>query len=184
MAKSSISSYQRIVYKHIIPNIGENKVDDVENNKKALLEKLGKYSDATKSGILVIFNSIMRYNPSEASDSKKLVSNLEEKEIPIRYVPIPTKLLRVLLSRKGRLNDYVISGNSKQVEPRTAQNRLTALCKKTGLCTKVTYNRLRDYFAVNAIVNNVNPIVVTDILGVEFDMIKKYLNTAKERIDM
>lgn len=45
-------------------------------------------------------------------------------------------------------------------------------------------NRLRDYFAVNAIVNNVNPIVVTDILGVEFDMIKKYLNTAKERIDM
>ena len=260
VAKSSISSYQRIVYKHIIPNIGENKVDDVENNKKALLEKLGKYSDATKSGILVIFNSIMRYNPSEASDSKKLVSKddekidiipndqfvmfmeevmkdidstklgilcviytglrvgelcslkwrnvdlinnvikvdksiqrisvfndgtvLEEKKIPIRYVPIPTKLLRVLLSRKGRLNDYVISGNSKQVEPRTAQNRLTALCKKTGLCTKVTYNRLRDYFAVNAIVNNVNPIVVTDILGVEFDMIKKYLNTAKERIDM
>ena len=109
---------------------------------------------------------------------------MEEKKIPIRYVPIPTKLLRVLLSRKGRLNDYVISGNSKQVEPRTAQNRLTALCKKTGLCTKVTYNRLRDYCAVNASVNNINPIVVTDILGVEFDMIKKYLNTAKECIDM
>ena len=27
VAKSSISSYQRMVYKHIIPNIGENKVD-------------------------------------------------------------------------------------------------------------------------------------------------------------
>lgn len=263
VTKSSYSTYQRIIYKNIIPNIGECEVDNIEANKRLLLESLQKYKDTTKTGVLTIFNSIMKYNSFEESntrdvdskddeieiipvdqlvmfmdkvkkniDSTKLgilcviytglrigelcslkwrnvdlINNvikvnkslqrictynelgesttvLEEREIPIRYIPIPTKLLRILLSKRGRLNDYVITGNSKQIEPRTAQYRLSTIRRETGVCTNVNYKRLRDFFAVNAIVNNVNPIVVADILGVEFDIMKKYVITAKKFIDM
>ena len=262
VTKSSFSTYQNVIYKHIIPILGECNIDDVEKNRKILLESLKGYSDTTKSGVITIFNSITKFNPLKLPDNQKmevkdsekieiipkdqialfmdevttdidstklgilcviyaglrigelcslqwkdidLINNvirvnksiqrivlhneeektiLDKKEIPVRYVPIPTKLLRVLLSRKRRLNDYVITGNQKQIEPRTAQYRLSSVCKKIGLCTQITYKKLRDYFAVNALANNVNAIVVADILGVEYDMMQKYMMVAKNLIDM
>ena len=262
VTKSSFATYQYVIRKHIIPNVGDCDVNDAETARRILLEMSKGYRDVTRSGIMTVFNSIMRFNSDSGSKSKRvkincdektdiipkdqfamfmvevrtdinptklgilcviytgikiselcslkwknvdLVNNvikvdknvqriylnnedkktvLDEKDIPIRYIPIPTKLLRILLSRVGRLDDYLITGNSKQVEPRTAQNRLFALCRKTGLSTKITYQKLRDYFAINALVNNVNAIVVADILGLEFDMMQKYLEVAQNLIDM
>ena len=258
--KSSYSTYQYIVIRHILPNLGECNVDDVEENQRLMREKLQGYSKATISGVLIVLNQIVKLSDlpepkKENDDTEKKMeilpndqfqmffdevkrdidptklgvlcviytgmkvgelcslrwknidlinckikvnktvqrigdSNevgktiLEEKEIPVRYIPIPTNLLRILLTHQGRINDFVLTGTSKQIEPKTAQNRLVALCRKIGLCTSISYTKLRDYFAVNAVANGVNVAVVADILGLECYAMLKYVKAAKKMLDM
>jgi integrase len=130
--------------------------------------------------VIRINKTIKRINP-RSSENKTI---LKETEIPLRYVPIPIKLLRIFLANQGRPNSYILSGTEKLVEPRVVQNRLNAICRETGICTKVTFSSIRDYFAINAISNGINVSLIADILGVELDSIEKYIVAAKSMIDM
>ncbi len=132
------------------------------------------------NNVIKIDKSIQRI--SLHSDENKTI--LKETKVPLRYVPIPTKLLRLLITNQGRPNAYIITGIEKKLEPRSAQNRLNSICKKTGICTKVTYSGLRDYFAINAIAKGVNVVLVADILGVEYVSVEKYIVAAKSMLDI
>ncbi len=139
-----------------------------------------KWSDVDLiKGVIKVRRNLKRISAYEGNESKTV---LEEINITPRDIPIPTKLLRILLAKSMQVERYVASGSNTPVEPRTANYRLHAICKKLDI-PSITYSNIRDYVAVNALANGINSFVLADIMGIEYSGIVKYMALAKEKID-
>ncbi|MBR2786068.1 MAG: tyrosine-type recombinase/integrase [Clostridia bacterium] len=139
-----------------------------------------KWSDIDLTrGIIHVRKNMKRVKAYEGDETKTII---EEININPRDIPIPTKLIRLFLSNSRRLEQYLVTGTINSTEPRTLLYRLQAICRKLGI-KKITYNNIRDYFAVNALQNGINSLVLAEILGIEYCVTQKYSNLARKYID-
>ncbi len=80
VSQSSFARYEGVVYKNIIPDLGELNVSDIESNLSLLKEKLKEhgYSKKSSANIITIFNSIMKFGTETDLCPKKSEENEEE----------------------------------------------------------------------------------------------------------
>lgn len=138
-----------------------------------------KWSDIDLKNNVIVVNKTLQRISTTSSANKHKKTEVVVIETSARRIPIPTKLLRICLSNAGRPVSYVLSSNNSVVEPRTAQNRLKSLCRKLNIPYNITYNKLRDTFAIRSIESGVNHVVLQEILGVDYSAISKYTKCAK-----
>lgn len=83
----------------------------------------------------------------------------------IRKVPIPDNLYYILKELKQGDEDFLLTGNNKDVlEPRTLQNRFKAVIKKCGI-DDANFHSLRHTFATRCIEVGVDVKSLSEILG-------------------
>lgn len=83
----------------------------------------------------------------------------------IRKVPIPDNLYYILRELKQGDEDFLLTGNNKDVlEPRTLQNRFKAVIKKCGI-DDANFHSLRHTFATRCVEVGVDVKSLSEILG-------------------
>lgn len=83
----------------------------------------------------------------------------------IRKVPIPDNLYYVLKELKQADEDFLLTGNNKNIlEPRTLQNRFKAVIKKCGI-DDANFHSLRHTFATRCVEVGVDVKSLSEILG-------------------
>lgn len=99
-----------------------------------------------------------------------------------RCIPIPAFIISILRQFKGYDNEYLLSGSTKVIEPRTLQRRFKTILKKAGL-PSINYHSLRHMFATNCIKAGFDVKTLSCILGhssVETTL-NRYVHTSFER---
>lgn len=81
-----------------------------------------------------------------------------------RSVPIPDFISELLESIKSAPENYLLSGNSTVIEPRTLQRRFKSVLKKAHL-PSINYHSLRHIFATNCVRLGFDVKTLSEILG-------------------
>lgn len=82
----------------------------------------------------------------------------------LREIPIPSFLIELFQTFRGNSENYVLSGSSKVIEPRTMQYRFKAILKKVDL-PSINYHSLRHMFATNCIAAGFDVKTLSELLG-------------------
>lgn len=130
-------------------------------------------------GVLNVRRTVQRISKNDGTElyigSPKSVSSL-------RSIPIPAFLIPILRQFKRYENEYILSGSTKIVEPRTLQRRFKSLLKKADL-PSVNYHSLRHMFATNCVNAGFDVKTLSVILGhssVETTL-NRYVHSSFER---
>ena len=81
-----------------------------------------------------------------------------------REIPLPDFIVPILKNIKSSDSAYILSGNSKIVEPRTMQYRFKGLLKKLNI-PYVNFHSLRHSFATSCVELGVDVKTLSEILG-------------------
>lgn len=83
-----------------------------------------------------------------------------------RTIPLPTKLIRMLLSlrKEAGEKDYILSGKSCPMDPRTVQYRFARFLKKENI-TQRNFHVLRHSFATRCMEKGMDVKSLSEILG-------------------
>lgn len=99
-----------------------------------------------------------------------------------RSIPIPAFIMAILRQFRCDDSEYILSGSTKVIEPRTLQRRFKAILKKAGL-PSINYHSLRHMFATNCIKAGFDVKTLSVILGhssVEITL-NRYVHSSFER---
>lgn len=114
--------------------------------------------------ILTVRRTIQRISDREKENSTKLIIAAPKSLSSVRSIPIPECLLDRLKQFQSSQEDFVLSGNTKPVEPRTMQYRFASILKKANL-PSVHFHSLRHLFATNCIKLGFDVKSLSEILG-------------------
>lgn len=118
-----------------------------------------------KKGILSINKTIQRIyiKDKEFNNTKVIITNPKTKNAN-REIPINKDFLYILKSNKTNLQDYILSGNNKYIEPRIYRKYFEKVLKINNL-KHINFHSLRHTFATNCISLGVDYKTVSELLG-------------------
>ena len=100
-----------------------------------------------------------------ADHRSEIIISAPKSECSVRDVPIPDKLMLILLERQNAPNTYFLTGKTNiYVEPRTMQNRFKSIIKKAGIAT-ANFHALRHTFATRCIELGFDIKSLSEVLG-------------------
>lgn len=114
--------------------------------------------------ILTVRKTIQRIQVKESGRKTKLIITSPKSETLKRSIPITRNMVDLLLKIKGDSEDYVLSGNTKPVEPRAMQYRFAKMLKNAKL-PSVHFHSLRHSFASNCIKSGFDVKALSELLG-------------------
>lgn len=124
-----------------------------------------KWSDIDlQKRILTVNRTIQRIRCDDRAAKTKLIITEPKSISSQRSIPIPNCLISFLQSLKKKKTDYVISGTSIPIEPRTMQYRFKIILKKANL-PSVHFHALRHMFATNCVELGFDVKSLSEILG-------------------
>ena len=131
---------------------------------------------------LTVRKTIQRIQTPDNTKRTKLVITEPKSQSSIRIIPMPECLAEKLGSYVGNEDDYILSGTSKPVEPRTMQNRFARMLKNANL-PSVHFHSLRHAFATRCIALGFDVKTLSEILGhssVELTL-NRYVHSSMDR---
>ncbi|MBP3856662.1 MAG: site-specific integrase, partial [Ruminiclostridium sp.] len=131
---------------------------------------------------LTVKKTIQRIQTPDNTKRTKLVITEPKSQSSIRIIPIPECLAEKLGSYVGNEDDYILSGTSKPVEPRTMQNRFARILKNANL-PSLHFHSLRHAFATKCIALGFDVKTLSEILGhssIELTL-NRYVHSSMDR---
>ena len=113
---------------------------------------------------ITVRKTIQRIQVKNSKNRTKLIITEPKSANSIRIIPIPECLSKLLKAFKNNAESFVLSGNSKPVEPRTMQYRFVKILKNANL-PSVHFHSLRHLFATNCIALGFDVKTLSEILG-------------------
>lgn len=139
-----------------------------------------KWSDIDlDKNILTVRRTVQRINKDHGTE---LHIDTPKSHNSQRSVPIPAFITKLLKTIKSAPENYLLSGNTTIIEPRTLQRRFKSVLKKAGL-PSINYHSLRHMFATNCIRLGFDVKTLSEILGhssVETTL-NRYIHSSMER---
>jgi len=132
--------------------------------------------------VIKINKTIQRVKSFDGNKKTELVITSPKSPKSIREIPLPPFIMP-LLNKIRRLTDsFILSGNSKPMEPRLMQYHFQMILKRCGL-NSMNFHMLRHIFATNCISCGFDVKTLSEILGhstVELTL-NRYVHTSRER---
>lgn len=114
--------------------------------------------------ILTVSKTMQRIqSPSDTARTKLIITD-PKSESSRRKIPIPDCMIAFLRRFKSSPEDYVLSGTSRPIEPRTMQYRFSRILKNANL-PSVHFHALRHIFASTCIRLGFDVKSLSEILG-------------------
>ena len=113
------------------------------------------------AGTIFVKRTVQRINHIGKSE---VIVGSPKSQRSIRQIPIPRFVLNELEQYRTNPTAYVVSGQSKPVEPRTMQNRFKAILKRCGL-RNVNFHVLRHTYATTCIELGFDVKTLSELLG-------------------
>lgn len=117
-------------------------------------------------GTVNINKTIIRIRDLTPNSSRKtkVIIDRPKTARSIRIVPLPSFVLQHLKSYCCKEKDYILTGTSSFMEPRTCLQQYKKLLKQAGL-PDYTFHTLRHTFATRCVENNFDTKSLSEILG-------------------
>lgn len=125
-----------------------------------------KWSDINfKKSILLVNKTIQRvYIKDKDKNISKIIITSPKTKNANREIPINKNFLEILKKLKSNDEDYIITGNSKFLEPRTYRKYFNKVLKEIKI-KQFNFHSLRHTFATNCISLGVDYKTVSELLG-------------------
>ena len=118
-----------------------------------------------KKNILSVNKTIQRvYIKDKDKNISKVIITTPKTKNANREIPINKEFLELLKKLKTKGNDYIITGSSKYLEPRTYRKHFNKVLKQTKI-KQFNFHSLRHTFATNCISLGVDYKTVSELLG-------------------
>ena len=117
-----------------------------------------------KKRILTVRKTIQRIQCQEQGKRTKLIVTEPKSESSKRCIPIPEFLLDILKKFSGNTEEFVLSGKTNPIEPRTMQYRFAKILKNVKL-PSIHFHALRHMFASNCVKLGFDIKTLSEILG-------------------
>ena len=118
-----------------------------------------------KKNILYVNKTIQRvYIKDKDNNISKVIITTPKTKNANREIPINKEFLELLKKLKTKGNDYIITGSSKYLEPRTYRKHFNKVLKQTKI-KQFNFHSLRHTFATNCISLGVDYKTVSELLG-------------------
>lgn len=114
--------------------------------------------------ILTVKKTLQRIQVKGGSKKTKLVITEPKSETSKRSIPIPECIIGFLRKFQGKVDEYLLSGSEKPIEPRTMQYRFATILKNGNL-PSVHFHALRHMFASNCVKLGFDIKALSEILG-------------------
>lgn len=114
--------------------------------------------------ILTVRKTIQRIQCQEKGKKTKVLISEPKSESSKRCIPIPEFLLDTLKCSSGKDEEYVLSGKSNPIEPRTMQYRFAKILKNANL-PSIHFHALRHMFASNCVKLGFDVKALSELLG-------------------
>ena len=131
---------------------------------------------------LTVRKTIQRIQCNDENKRTKLIIAEPKSQSSVRTIPIPECLFAFLCKFVGNDDEYILSGTSKPVEPRTMQNRFARILKNANL-PSVHFHSLRHAFATRCVSLGFDVKTLSEILGhssVELTL-NRYVHSSMDR---
>lgn len=135
-----------------------------------------------KSKTLTVRKTIQRIQVVGGKKKTKLVITEPKSANSMRTIPIPECLVSIINEFVDESSAFVLSGNTKPIEPRTMQNRFKRVLDNAKL-PSINYHSLRHAFATGAIEIGFDIKTLSEILGhssVEVTL-NRYIHSSMDR---
>lgn len=132
--------------------------------------------------ILTVNKTIQRIQTADEKTRTKLVITAPKSKSSVREIPLPEFLVAILKQYKGTPESFMLSGNTRPVEPRTLQYRFAKILNNADL-PSVHFHSLRHAFATNCIAMGVDVKTLSELLGhssVELTL-NRYVHSSMDR---
>jgi len=116
--------------------------------------------DLNKS-ILTVRSTVQRISTNNGT---KLHIDTPKTYSSKRSIPIPDFIAELLKTIKSAPENYLLSGNTTAIEPRTLQRRFKVILKKADL-PSINYHSLRHMFATNCVRLGFDVKTLSELLG-------------------
>lgn len=119
------------------------------------------------SGVINIRRTLQRiYVPENTGCHTKLIINAPKTKNSVRSVPIGGKLLELMrkVQKDSKAAEYVLSGSSKPVEPRSYRNHYNRLITLLGI-QQLNFHALRHTFATRCVESRCDYKTISSLLG-------------------
>lgn len=113
---------------------------------------------------ITIKNTVQRIRSDDTKKKTRLNISSPKSHTSERTIPIPSFLIPILSKHTAAADLYLLSGNSKIVEPRTLQYRFKSILNKNNL-PSVRFHSLRHAFATGCIASGADIKTVSELLG-------------------
>ena len=118
-----------------------------------------------KKNILSVNKTIQRvYIKDKDNNISKVIITTPKTKNANREIPINKEFLELLKKLKTKGNDYIITGSSKYLEPRTYRKYFNKVLKQVKI-KQFNFHSLRHTFATNCISLGVDYKTVSELLG-------------------
>ena len=142
-----------------------------------------KWSDFDfEKSTVTVRKTMQRIKNFDRTSATKVIISSPKSRTSLREIPIPEFLRAALVKLKSDNNSFMLTGNSKFVEPRTMQHRFKSILKELNLPI-VSFHSLRHMFATKCIALGIDVKTLSEILGHSSVKITldRYVHTSMER---
>ncbi len=124
-----------------------------------------KWSDFDfEKSTVTVSRTIQRIKNTNGDTSTKVIITSPKSHTSFRDIPIPKFLKNILVKMKTDNNSFMLTGNSKYIEPRTMQYRFRNILKRLNL-PQVNFHSLRHMFATKCVSLGIDVKTLSEILG-------------------
>ena len=141
-----------------------------------------KWSDFDFEKSTVTVSRTMQRIKNQDGSGTKIIVTFPKSRTSLREIPIPEFLKNTLAEIKTNDDNFVITGTSKFVEPRTMQYRFRNILKRFNL-PQVNFHSLRHMFATKCVALGIDVKTLSEILGHSSVKITldRYVHSSMER---
>ncbi|MCC8066853.1 MAG: site-specific integrase [Clostridiales bacterium] len=113
-----------------------------------------------------ITKTIMRIKNvgNDGSAKTKVIISTPKTECSLRTIPLPEATFQYFISHKRGDEDYLMTGQSRYMEPRVCREQYKSLLRRAGI-SDYTYHTLRHTFATRCVENNMDIKSLSEIMG-------------------
>uniref|UniRef100_UPI0026EB1C1D site-specific integrase n=1 Tax=Ruminococcus flavefaciens TaxID=1265 RepID=UPI0026EB1C1D len=117
-----------------------------------------------KKRVLTVRKTMQRIQCDKGNSKTKLIITDPKSESSRRSIPIPDCMMGFLSDFKGRDDEFILTGRTKPIEPRTMQYRFKTILKNANL-PSVHFHALRHCFASFCISLGFDIKALSELLG-------------------